>query len=903
MRIKIVLLVLIATISPSLLMAQEGSVKGTITDRITGNALPGVTISLNGKEVGRNSNEDGSFSILLPVGEHLLSFDISSYDQALRQVNVKDGETTDLGTVSMLPRQDIRQDAVVISLTDSDEDGGMDSQGYQGILSSSADVFESAAAYTFGPVRFKTRGYDADYQGVMINGFFINDPETGNPIWSDWGGLNDVMRNTVVTNGPEATGHMFEPVGGLTRIITEASLYRPGTKLVYSATNRTYRNRIMATYSTGLTEKGWAFTGSASRRWSQEGFVEGTFYDAWSIFLAAEKRINENHTLNFTALDAIYNRGVGGGSVQEAYDLTGNNYYNPYWGYQNGEKRNSRVRSSNKPLLTLLHKWNIGDNTDINTSAGYWFGRSGYSALNWYDAPDPRPDYYRYLPSYYTDPADQQRITEGWNDPSVSQLNWDHFYFSNRKNYYEVSDAEGIAGNTITGNRSKYIIEDRREDLNQFQFNSTINHSFGEKLKFAGGIMINLSRGHNYNAVKDLLGGDYWLDIDQFAERDYPDDPLIITNDLNNPNNVVRVGDTYSHSYISNQNQSTAWGQINYTAGKLNLYFQASGQSTSLWREGLMKKGLFPDNSYGDSEKLSFLNWGAKTGGEYRITGRHMVKYNALYMERPPLFNSSFLSPRTRNEVTPGINPERILSADLSYIMQTPSINARLTAYYTRFFDQAEVTSFYHEELRTFINYSVTGIEKEHMGVELGFEWDITSTLSVNTVAALGQYLWMNNPNILITRDNSSEVVRNDEVWIQYFRVEGTPQTALSAGISYNSPKYWWAGITGSYFDHIYIDFNPVTRTKDETGFYPYWDIMQKQPKGYLLDAFIGKSWYLGDYYVVISANVSNITNRRNFITGGFEQYRYDPERPDLFAPKYYYYYGFNYFLNASVRF
>ena len=78
---------------------------------------------------------------------------------------------------------------------------------------------------------------------------------------------------------------------------------------------------------------------------------------------------------------------------------------------------------------------------------------------------------------------------------------------------------------------------------------------------------------------------------------------------------------------------------------------------------------------------------------------------------------------------------------------------------------------------------------------------------------------------------------------------------------------------------------------------------MIKVPSGLLLDAFVGKSWYIGKYYVVISANMSNLLNRTDFITGGFEQYRFDPERPELFAPKVYYYFGFNYFLNMSVRF
>lgn len=794
-----------------------------------------------------------------------------------------------------------KQDLPTFSLTDSDADNAIESQTINGLLSSSSDIFVSTAAYTFGPARFRIRGYDAKYSSVLINGFRVNEVESGGPYWSNWGGLNDVMRNNVLTQDASPEGTIFEPVGGISKIVTNSSEYSKGIKAVYSLSNRTYRNRIMLTYSSGLLDNGWAFTGSASRRWSQQGYTPGTFYDASSFFLAVEKIFNENHKINFTGLSALYERGVGGGSVQEAYDLTGSNYYNPYWGYQDGGQRNSRVRSSNKPLLTIKHTWTPGENTDIKTTAGYWFGKGGYSALNWHDAPDPRPDYWRKLPSYYSLEADQERIAGEWDDPSVSQLDWDHFYFTNRKNLYVMENVDGIPGNTYTGNRSKYIIENRRNDISQFQFNSRITHKI-QNASLTAGISADLYQGHNFNVIEDLLGGDYWVDIDQFAERDFPDDPDAIQNDLNHPNRIVKEGDIYSHNYTAHQNQLSGWGQVVFNYNKLDAYLGTSISSTSLWREGHTVKGLFPGNSFGNSEKASFTTLGVKAGGEYRISGRHILQLNLVRQGYAPTFRTAFVSPRTRNSIVPGLSAEKVISADASYIMKLPGITGRLTGYYTRFSDQTDLSSFYHDELRTFVNYSISGINKEHYGIEFGTEFRLTSTITLNTVAALGQYLWISNPDILITQDNNSEVLSNDEVWVQYFRVNGTPQTALAAGMEYSSPNYWWAGITCSYYDHIYIDFNPVSRTKDENGYYPNWTVMEKQPAAFLVDAFIGKSWAVDDMFITLSANLSNITDKTDFVTGGFEQYRFDPSFPDRFKPKYYYYYGFNYFINFSIR-
>jgi hypothetical protein len=710
------------------------------------------------------------------------------------------------------------------------------------------------------------------------------------------------MRNTMITSGPDPIGYLFEPVGGIARIITNASEYRTGVKAVYSMSNRTYRNRAMVTYSSGMLDNGWAFTGSYSRRWSEQGYEPGTFYNANSFFLSAEKKINSKHSLNFTALDAIYERGVAGGTTQEVYDLGGSNFYNPYWGYQNGEVRNARARHSNKPLITLTHNWDPSEKLNIQTTVGYWGGKGGYTALNWYDVEDPRPDYYRKLPSYYTDPADQQAIADMWDDPAVSQVNWDHFYFANRKNIFTVFDANGIPGNNITGNRSKFIVEDRHNDLSQFQLNTRVKLDITQQLDITGGLLLDLYNGHNFNVIDDLLGGDYWLDIDQFAERDFPNDPLSPQSDLNILNHIVKTGDTFGSDYNSHQNDGTLWTTCRYKFNRLSLYAGANLKLTSLWREGNMKKGLFPDNSFGNSEKQNWTTWGIKAGGDFRVTGRHIFVFNATYNTNPPLFKNSFLSPRTRNTITPDLITEKILSGDLSYVLRIPFVTARLTGYYTRFMDQTEVTSFYHDDWRTFVNYAMSGINKENYGLEFGAEAKLTSALTLNAVASVGQYLYVSNPSITITKDNNSEVLSDEEVWIKYFRTSGTPQTALALGIEYWAPKYWWIGITGSWYDNTYLDFNPVTRTKDEYGYYPYWEPPQKIPSDYLLDIFAGKSWKINNIYINFSINISNVMNNKNFITGGYEQYRFDPANPELFDPKVYYYNGFNYFINLSVR-
>jgi hypothetical protein len=900
---KLIFLLLTFVISSATIFGQQGTIKGKVIDLDKQTGLSGAEITEASGKVLTSSISDGTFSLNLTEGKHILYINLADYDQAVIEADVKSGETSDAGTVSLKASAGSMQDLFTININEGVEDDGFETQSVQGVLSSTADVFLSNAAYTFGPVMFRTRGYDANYTNVSLNGFVMNDIESGSPYWSNWGGLNDVMRSAMVSSGPDPIGFLFEPVGGATRINAKASEYRSGIKAVYSLSNRTYGNRLMLTYSTGLMENKWAITGSYSKRWSEHGYEMGTFYNANSFFLSAEKKFNDRHSLNFTALDATYERGVAGGTTQEIYDLMNDNYYNPYWGYQNGEVRNARVRSNNKPLFTIAHFWNPNDKLDVQTTVGYWFGKSGYTALNWYDPLDPKPDYYKKLPSYYTDSADIARITRNWQTlPAVSHLDWDSYYFANRKNLAYIPDADGIAGNDVTGNRSKYIVEDRRNDLSQFQFNTRASWDISERINLTGGLLVDIFRGHNFNVVKDLLGGDFWLDIDKFAESDLPSDPNALQSDLDHPNNLVVEGDIFGNNYYAYQRGATLWGTGRYSRKHYSVYLSGNARYTSMWKEGLMRKGLFPDNSLGDSEKMNYLTWGVKAGGDYRITGRHLITINTLIATNPPLFRNSFLSPRTRNTVTPNLQEETILSADASYVRRSPVVKGRITGYYTRFMNQTEVTSFYHDDLMTLVNYAMTNIDKENYGLELGAEVTLTTGLNVNAAAAIGQYLWVNNPAITITQDNNNETLRIEEVWIRYFRQSGTPQTALSLGIEYNSSKFWWASITGSYYDNIYLDFNPVTRTKDETGYYPYWAVQIKESPGFLLDLFFGKSWKINNIYLNVSANISNVLNNKSLSTGGYEQYRYDADRPDLFDPKIYYYNGFNYFINFSIR-
>jgi TonB-dependent receptor-like protein len=800
---------------------------------------------------------------------------------------------------------------------DVDDLGGLDeSQNISPLLQSSRDIFVSRAGYTFGPARFRIRGYDSQYTSIMINGVEVNDPESGRAYWGSWGGLNDALRDQDIKTGVASSRLGFGGIGGITNIVTRASNYRKQFKVSMSAANRSYRNRLMFIASSGMQKNGWAYTVSGSRRWATEGYVDGTFYDAYSYFVSLEKKINDKHSLGLVAYGSPNKRGKSSGTTQEAYDLAGSNYYNPYWGYQDGKVRNARVSNYHQPMIMLSHYWTPDSKTTINTTAYLNFGRGGSTALGWADAGDPRPDYYKNMPSYFYGNNDfegyENAINQWENNEQHRQIDWDYLYFANSKFLSTYHNVDGIDGNTVSGNQSKFIVEEWRNDMQIMGINSVLNRQIKDNANLSFGINVVKDKTAHYKTIVDLLGGDFWVDINKYADRESSYITDASQSDLRNPNRLVGVGDVFGYDYDANIDRYRAFGQIEVTNKMLDYYVGAELSSTTMWRTGNMQNGQFPDNSYGDSEKQSFFDYGAKAGATFKINGRNFITANTAYLTKAPTFRSAYISPRTRDNVIDGLDSEKIMSGDMSYIMRTPKIKTRLTFYYTEMKDQIWARSFYMEtaEEPAFVNYILTGIDKLYTGLEFGVDVQLTPTVSLNGVFGSGEYIFNSRPNITIAEDESTELIADNEVsYMKDYYVGGSPQTVGSVGAKYSSPKYWFVSVNANYFDDIYLSPNPSRRTEQALSNFMEGDIrvdqildQEKLPEAFTLDIFGGKSWRIDEYFVSLTISVNNVFDKTDFQMGGYEQYRLDPDNINKFPPKYFYLYGRTYFISLSVR-
>ena len=112
----------------------------------------------------------------------------------------------------------------VISIDDESANDG--SQEISSLLSASRDPFLSIAGYNLGVFRFRLRGYDTEQNSVYLNGIQMNDPENGALVFGEWGGLNDVLRNTDANYGLTPVSFTFGGIGSKTMINLRASEQR-----------------------------------------------------------------------------------------------------------------------------------------------------------------------------------------------------------------------------------------------------------------------------------------------------------------------------------------------------------------------------------------------------------------------------------------------------------------------------------------------------------------------------------------------------------------------------------------------------------------------------------------------------------------------------------------------------
>ena len=793
-------------------------------------------------------------------------------------------------------------------------------------INSASNVYLSQIGWAWAGVWFKYRALDNAYNDVYMNGVLVNNPENGRFSYSTIGGMNDAVRNKDDVGVFEGNNYSYSALGGSSNYNLRASQMAAGHKVTLSGANRAYTLRGMYTYGTGLSKDGWAFFGTVGYRWAnmQTAAVKGTFYNSFSYFMAVQKVWGERHSLNLATWGNPTEKATAGASTDEANWLANDYQYNPYWGYQNGEKRASRVVNNFEPSLLATWDFNIKENMKLTTSAYLKVAKYRTTKLN-YSGTNPHPDYWKRFPSYNYNVWGEDEGNElnydldafqssygYWQDESYRQINFDELYFAN-------TQLNKIGADAI------YWIEARHNDHLTTNLSSTYDWNIKKGMRWSIGVQLLSNRGSHYKTMDDLLGGQYFHNTNTYLVGDYQQTATEAMYDVNHGYQKIIEGDRFGYDYDLWNQDVRLWTNFTFEKGITHSFVTGKIGGRRMWREGFMRNGLFQDNSYGKSEKAHFLDGGLKLGSTLNLGKGHAITFGAGYELKAPGAAVAFMCPEMNNNYVQNLRNEEVASAELGYAINNKWFRLNLNGYYYHMSGGNEWQQYFNDDATSFTYNSLSGVNKEYYGVELGMKFKITSNLDIVALGTYSDAKYIDNTQVEWMNSTTGDL-KQDICYNKGMRVGGTPLTAASLGINYRI-KRWFLGLTGNYYDRIYLSYSTNLRYGENmknakrlhSGEYDVPE-QAKGNGGFMLDASIGRQFYVWHHPLSVNLQLCNLTNRRNITTGGYEQSRSNysvtetensgtesttTKRTYNFEknPKKFYAQGFNFMLNINYKF
>ena len=794
------------------------------------------------------------------------------------------------------------------------------------IISSNQNVFASQVGFTFSPVRFRYRAFNQKYNEIYINGAAMNDMESGQFRYALVGGLNQQTRNVESTLPFEFNNFSMPGMGGSNNYDFRPSHMATGQRLTLSGANRNYTVRAMYTYNTGLRPDGWAFSANVTYRWANmnTSYIDGTFYNALSYFLGAEKKFGNGHALSIVTWGNPTERATQGAGTDEMYWLANSNFYNPNWGYQNGKKRSARVVNDFAPTLMLTWDWDINAKTKLTTSLTGRYSWYKNTKLNYNGGENPAPDYWKNMPSSYYDVWNEDdywgRTEQGYADWDYAriylmdskanrQINWDRLYYANE------------AASRL-GRDAAYYMQARHNNNFNITLSSSLKKELSKTTTWNVGLQLAHNTGMHYLTMEDLMGAKTFHNINTYALGKYaPEDPRV-QYDVNNPNAEVKEGDRFGYDYNLLVQKAQLWTNMRYNKGALHSFVAARIGGTTIQRDGKMRNGMVADFSYGKSNKAKFLDGGAKAGLAYKFAPGNTVTVGAGFELKAPQAQAAFVSPEMTNDFVDNLKNEKIFSSELGYQFETSWMKANVSGYYSYLTDVTEWQNYFDDIAGAFTYVSMTGIKKAYYGLEWGFKIKLNSAFSIRTIGTISEAKNTNNSAVRFM--NSTEGTYHDDiVYNKNMRESGTPLSAYNLTLSY-SAKGWFIDLAGNYYHRIYLSYSPVFRygtsvEARQLSWTQFYDANHNQPNmgndpskyivcgeqvyytaaqaaqdpsvqegqllpdvidqqksngGFMLDLSIGKSIRMKKGMLSINLSLSNILNNTKLCTGGYEQGR-----------------------------
>ncbi|WP_324719731.1 TonB-dependent receptor [Salinimicrobium sp. HB62] len=793
----------------------QGVVTGTVIDSDMDAPLPGANVLVVGTQAGGMTDFGGKFSIETDRSGGFIEISYVGFETLRVPFSVTGGQTVDLGRILLSPDADALEEVIITTYSIAIDrktpvavstikaeaiEQRLGNQEFPEILKSTPGVYATKGGGGFGDSEIRLRGFESENIAVLINGIPVNDMENGRVYWSNWAGLSDVTRFMQVQRGLGASKVAVPSIGGTINIVTKTTDAEKGGSAFYSIGNDGYE-KVAATVSTGKMDNGWAATVSGART-TGNGYVDGTEFSGFSYFFNIAKEFGD-HELSLTAFGAQQRHGQRQNALPiELYRRSeSGTRFNSDWGYMNGQVTHIEDNFYHKPQISLNHYWDISDNTQLSTSAYASFGSGGgggYGGVNKFgvgDFNDPNPYRFGYL-----QPVNLDLIVE-------------------------ENMERGALG-------SETYLRASRNDHQWYGVLSTISSEIFENVEFTGGVDFRYYQGEHFTEVTDLLGGRFVFD----------------DADENNPLATAQVGDKIDYHDIGTVLWEGLFAQVEYSQDALSAFVTVSGSNTSYKREDFFN--YLDTDPARETDYQHFLGYMTKGGANYNLDDRNNVFANIGYFEKAPFSNAVFLN--FMNDINEGAENQKVFSAELGYGYRSTKFRADLNIYRTEWNDKTFVQRFQQPDGTT-ASANILGLNALHQGIELEFNYRPASKLTLNGMISVGDWTWRNDITDVDIYNEEQELIRTINLYVADLKVGGSAQTTMAAGADYEVFEGTTVRVNWNYFDDLYAEFEPETRSTRELG--QSWEL----PEYGLVDFGVTHKFDIGNLEALLMGNVNNV--------------------------------------------
>ena len=545
-------------------------------------------------------------------------------------------------------------------------------------------------------------------------------------------------------------------------------------------------------------EKGWALSATMSARAGNDIFVEGLSGYGVSINALATKEFDSRNLLSFALFIEPSMRSVRLPSTEEAFRLTGNNLYNPAWGYQNGKVRNPRIRREILPTAFIGYENLLNEQTKLNISATITAGVERYSSLDWFDAQTPAVDNYRYMPSFFADEEDIfSAVESAWlaNDTRYTQIDFDRL----------------VATNSLHNGRAIYAISDRVKRIAEGSFRGTFDRKL-ERGDISYGVEATISNIRNFKQMRDMLGAEYIIDLDYFL---IDDDSYgnALQNNLDTPNRRIKKGDRFGYDYTIRQHNISVFAVYRYSTERLRLDISGKVGYTDISRKGHFRKELFSESSLGVSRHAKFAPYQLRVAGEYLFGDNHL--FGATFMANTQTCDAEdlFLQSQYNNRLIDNPTMRKGYATELRYMYQLPNLSLSATLFTTTTLDKSRVEHIYDDLSGEYSDFVVSNIDIIRYGLEIEAEYIFADHFRTSAALCAGRYSYLDNARVSAYSDSSNILLVDNVVSnTRNLTLGNAPQIALTAGLSYYN-KGWNAKINANYAGLRYVEPSAIMRT------------------------------------------------------------------------------------------